>query len=114
MSLRVPPQTLHALRNDLKFDSVVYALEIPWRIDDMKFRFNCPHCHGLDTSVHPKTNLGRCFSCQKNLNNIDLVMARRGYSFRKAVDWLLAVKIVLEDEDGRRLLLCQASRSRMK
>jgi DNA primase len=114
MSLRLPPETLHALRNDLKFDSVVYALEIKWRIDDMKFRFICPHCHGLDTSVHPKTNLGRCFSCQKNFNTIDLVMARRGYPFRKAVCWLLTLRNLLETDDGRSLVLMQASRNRMK
>jgi hypothetical protein len=38
------------------------------------FRFLCPLCNGFDTAVNPKTNLARCFRCEKNFNTIDLVM----------------------------------------
>lgn len=114
MSGRVSPDTLKALRNELGLDSVIYALEIPWRRDDMKLRFICPQCHGLDTSVLSDANLGRCFSCQRNFNSIDLVMAKKAFPFRKAVDWLMAVRSLLETDDGKALLSRQSSRTRMR
>jgi hypothetical protein len=113
MNQRVNPSTLYSLRNNIGIDSVLYALEIPWKRDDMKLRFICPKCHGLDTSVHPKVNLGRCFSCPCNFNTIDLVMAAKGYPFRQAVDWLVTIQGLLELDDGQRLLARQARRSRM-
>lgn len=114
MSGRVPPEMLRALRNELGIDSVIFALEIPWRRDDMKLRFICPQCHELDTSVHSKENLGRCFSCRRNFNSIDLVMAKKEYPFRRAVDWLMAVRSLLETDDGQVLLSRQSLRTRMR
>jgi hypothetical protein len=35
-------------------------------------------------TVNPRNNLAHCFGCQKNLNNIDLLMTL-GYDFRTAV-----------------------------
>ena len=108
MTQRVLPDTLRILRNNVGIDSVIYALAIPWRRDDMKLRFICPKCHGLDTSVHPNINLGRCFTCPRNFNTIDLVMTTKGYPFHKAVIWLTTVKNLLENEDGQQLLARQA------
>jgi hypothetical protein len=42
------------------------------------------------TACHPKTNLGRCFRCQRNFNPIDLVMVVKGLCFQEAVQFLLA------------------------
>ncbi len=47
-------------------------------------RFECPHCHQLRATVNPKNNLAHCFCCQKNINNIDLMIAI-GYDFKQAV-----------------------------
>ena len=110
MNHKILPDTLRILRNNVGIDSVIYALGIPWKRDDMKLRFNCPKCHGLDTSVHPDVNLGRCFTCQRNFNTIDLVMTARGYPFHKAVTWLMTVKNLLETGDGQHLLARQAKR----
>ncbi len=114
MSQRISPEALRALRNELGINSVIHALQIPWRRDDMKLRFICPQCNGLDTSVHTEANLARCFSCHRNFNSIDLVMTKKGYPFRKSVDWLEAVRRILQTEDGRSLLDHQASRTRLK
>ena len=38
------------------------------------FRFLCPHCGEMRATVNPRNNLAHCFSCKKNLNNIDLLM----------------------------------------
>src|SRR4051794_26648335 len=43
-------------------------------------------------TVNPRNNLAHCFSCKKNLNNIDLLITI-GYDFRSAVaileGWLM-------------------------
>jgi DNA primase len=51
------------------------------------FRFECPYCHDIRATVNPKNNLAHCFSCQKNFNNIDLMLSL-GLDFRKAVSVL--------------------------
>jgi DNA primase len=56
----------------------------PWKRSDGYFRFLCPHCGDLRATVNPRNNLAHCFSCQKNLNNIDLLMTL-GYDFRAAI-----------------------------
>ena len=38
------------------------------------------------TATNPRTNLGRCFRCQRNFNPIDLVMVVKRYTFLQAVD----------------------------
>jgi hypothetical protein len=49
------------------------------------------------TAYNPRTNLARCFRCQKNFNPIDLIMVVKGYNFRKAVEFLQD----LEQSPGR-------------
>ena len=46
------------------------------------FRFLCPHCGEMRATVNPKNNLAHCFSCKKNLNNIDLLL-KLDYPFLK-------------------------------
>jgi hypothetical protein len=56
----------------------------PAKRSDGYFRFLCRHCGEMQATVNPRNNLAHCFSCQKNLNNIDLLMTL-GYDFRTAV-----------------------------
>ena len=78
---------LRRLRNDLPMPVTIAALGCdgpPSKMSDGYFRFLCPHCGDMRATVNPRNNLAHCFSCQKNLNNIDLLMTL-GYDFRTAV-----------------------------
>lgn len=114
MTGRISPETLKSIRNDINVEQVIHVLEIPWRKDDLKLRFICPVCSGLDTSIHPKINLSRCFQCQKNFNSIDLVMTKKSYAFRQAVEWLLTVRRLLETKEGQTLLTRLALKNLMR
>jgi DNA primase len=78
---------LRRLRNDLPMPVTIAALGRdgpPSKMSEGYFRFLCPHCGDMRATVNPRNNLAHCFSCQKNLNNIDLLM-KLGYDFRTAV-----------------------------
>ena len=78
---------LRRLRNDLPMPATIAALGRegpPSKMSDGYFRFICPHCGEMRATVNPKNNLAHCFTCQKNLNNIDLLITL-GYDFRSAV-----------------------------
>jgi DNA primase len=78
---------LRRLRNDLPMPVAIAALGPdgpPAKRSDGHFRFLCPHCGDLRATVNPRNNLAHCFTCNKNLNNIDLLMTL-GYDFRTAV-----------------------------
>ena len=48
-------------------------------------------------TVNPKNNLAHCFSCNKNFNNIDLMLAQ-GHDFMPAVDILKSwLEVYLRD-----------------
>ena len=51
------------------------------------FRFLCPRCGEMRATVNPRNNLAHCFSCKKNLNNIDLLLELE-YDFVSAVKLL--------------------------
>ena len=81
---------LRRIRNDLPMPVTVSALgpkgpASKW--SEGYFRFVCPGCNELRATVNPRNNLAHCFSCQRNLNNIDLLMSL-GYDFRSAVEIL--------------------------
>jgi hypothetical protein len=59
----------------------------PSKISEGFFRFLCPHCGDMRATVNPRNNLAHCFTCQKNFNNIDLLMTL-DYDFRAAVTLL--------------------------
>ena len=68
---------LRRLRNDLPMPVTIAALGRqgpPGKISEGYFRFLCPHCGEMRATVNPRTNLAHCFCCQKNLNNIDLLL----------------------------------------
>ena len=56
----------------------------PGKISEGYFRFLCPGCGEMRATVNPRNNLAHCFCCQKNYNNIDLLLTL-DYDFRAAV-----------------------------
>ncbi len=114
MSQKLSPQELRVLRNNLPLRDVLYALRIPWKVEEQRCRFRCPVCKGLETSLHPKENLGRCFVCGRNFNPIDLVMACHGRGFMTAVDWLRALRNLSLDEGYQTMITSLALASKMK
>ncbi len=78
---------LRRLRNDLPMSVTIATLGRagpPSKMSEGYFRFLCPHCGEMRATVNPRTNLAHCFCCQKNINNIDLLLSE-GYDFRAAV-----------------------------
>ena len=51
------------------------------------FSMSILYCHELMGTVNPENNLEHCFCCQRNINNIDL-MIELGYDFKQAVSIL--------------------------
>lgn len=89
MPNRYSKQTLWKLRNTLPIAILIAdILDIPSKSVDGYFRFLCPQCSGFDTATNPRTNLARCFTCQRNFNTIDLTMTVKRQNFREAVQFL--------------------------
>ena len=81
---------LRRLRNDLPMPVTIAALGRdgpPSKMSEGYFRFLCPHCGEMRATVNPRNNLAHCFTCKKNLNNIDLLI-HEGYDFHAAVSLL--------------------------
>ena len=92
MTQRYSKNLLRKLRNDIPVDLLIAdILKQPNKISEGYFRFLCPICAEFTTGINPKTNLARCFSCEKNFNPIDMVMSVKSYSFTQAVDYLMTV-----------------------
>jgi hypothetical protein len=86
MSHRYSEALLRRLRNDIPIDTVLRDhLHIPWKVSEGIFRFLCPLCSDFHTATNPRTNLARCFRCQRNFNPIDIVMLVEGIPFRDTV-----------------------------
>jgi DNA primase len=86
---RFSPELLRLIRNQVKLAPLITdVLRLPVKTSEGHLRFLCPLCGNFHTAVNPKTNLGRCFSCRKNYNPIDMVMVVRKLSFREAVRFL--------------------------
>ena len=84
------PELLRQIRNDLPMPVTIAALGRkgpPAKIVEGYFRFLCPRCGEMRATVNPRNNYSHCFTCQQNLNNIDLLIAL-GYRFRTAVSIL--------------------------
>jgi hypothetical protein len=78
---------LRRIRNDLPMPVTIAALGRdgpPSKMSEGYFRFLCPHCGEMHATVNPRNNLAHCFFCQKNLNNIDLLLTL-DYDFLAAV-----------------------------
>lgn len=86
---RIPAEQLRRLRNDVLISPLIERrLSLPTEYRSNLLRFRCPLCRHYNTAVNPDTNLARCFSCEKNFNPIDLVMAVNRCSFLEAVAFL--------------------------
>ncbi len=88
MNKRFSSEELYKLRTDLCVRLVIESLEIPSKVAEGQFRFLCPCCNEFQTSVNSKTNLGRCFRCQRNFNTIEFVMSDRKLGFVDSVKFL--------------------------
>lgn len=89
MTRRYSKDKLRALRNDIPIARLIADfLRIPCKVSEGYFRFLCPLCSEFITATNPKTNLARCFRCQKNFNPIDMVMAVKCCNFREAIEMI--------------------------
>ena len=89
MAQRYSKAMLRSLRNDIPVTVLIEQfLKLPCKMSQGYFRFLCPICSEFVTATNPKTNLARCFRCEKNFNPIDLVMVVKNYPFQDAVEYL--------------------------
>lgn len=88
MTHRFSSRQLTYLRNQVPISRVIEALPQLATRGDGK-RFECPLCHGFNTSVNAEPNLARCFECRKNFNPIEFVMYQLQISFVESVKWLM-------------------------
>jgi hypothetical protein len=86
---RFTSEKLYEIRNSIPVRTVIDGmLGIPGKEIEGVYRFVCPQCYESQTAVNPKTNLSRCFRCDRNFNVIDLVMIDRKLPFVQAVMYL--------------------------
>ncbi len=89
MSQYYPADFLRMLRNDIPIDQVIVdLLNLEVQKDPKTIRFRCPLCYNFHTATNHKTNLARCFDCQKNFNPIDMVITVGNCGFVDAVKFL--------------------------
>jgi len=82
-------EELHAARNLVPMHQVITELSgLPCKAIEGVFRFLCPICGDFQTGVHEKTNLARCFRCQRNFNPIELLMESMQIGFVESVKLL--------------------------
>jgi len=84
----IPRDELRRLRNEIDIASLIERLAIPSKVRDGYLRFLCPVCSDFHTATNPRTNLARCFRCERNFNPIDLLIVERGWRFLDAVRFL--------------------------
>jgi hypothetical protein len=86
MSQYYPADFLRMLRNDIPIDQVIVdLLNLEVQKDPKTIRFRCPLCYNFHTATNHKTNLARCFDCEKNFNPIDMVITVGNCGFVDAV-----------------------------
>ncbi|MBC8555458.1 MAG: hypothetical protein H8D23_38070 [Candidatus Brocadiales bacterium] len=84
------PTQLRALRNRIPIDQLIgKELSLLTKRSEGHLRFLCPLCRDFHTAINPKTNLARCFRCEKNFNPIDMVMTVHQCTFIEAVRLLI-------------------------
>jgi hypothetical protein len=84
-------QQLFQVRNEIGIDWLINEKLSIERQFNGAWRFRCPLCLELNTATQKKTNLARCFSCQKNFNTIDFVIYTQKINFVPSVLFLLAL-----------------------
>jgi len=89
MAKRYSKELLKMLRNKIPIAILIGdLLKLENKISEDHFRFLCPICSGFNTATSQKTNLARCFHCEKNFNTIDMVMEVKRVGFIDAVEYL--------------------------
>lgn len=86
--MAISREELRRLRNAIDIARLIEELGVPSKVRDGYFRFLCPLCSDFHTATNPRTNLARCFRCERNFNPIDLTMVVRGCRFLDAVRYL--------------------------
>ena len=80
---------LFELRNHIPIDMLIQKhLMLPSKFSEGYFRFLCPLCNEFQTATKAKTNLARCFCCERNFNTIDMVIIYKGLKFVDGVKYL--------------------------
>ena len=83
---------LFVLRNHIPIDTLIEKhLMLPLKFSEGYFRFLCPLCNEFQTATNLKTNLARCFRCERNFNPIDMVMIYKGLKFVDGVKYLKTI-----------------------
>jgi DNA primase len=89
MAKRYSKAFLKMLRNEIPIAILIGdLLNLESKLSEGHFRFLCPICSGFNTATSQKTNLARCFRCEKNFNPIDMVMVVKRVGFVDAVEYL--------------------------
>ena len=89
MSKNYSKDKLRYLRNQIPISNLIAdVLRLPAKVTDGYFRFLCPVCSEFITATNPKTNLARCFLCERNFNPIDMTMVVKRCNFTDAVEFL--------------------------
>ena len=88
MAKRYSAELLRRLRNEIPIDWLISYLRWPHKRRNGQFVFVCPLCSESESDVNPKTNLGRCFHCERNFNPIEFTMAVQAVEFVEAVEFL--------------------------
>jgi len=89
MAKRYPKEFLRMLRNEIPIAILICdLLKLESKLSEGYFRFLCPICSCFNTATSQKTNLARCFRCEKNFNPIDMVMEVKRVGFVDAVEYL--------------------------
>jgi hypothetical protein len=86
--MAISREELRRLRNAIDIARLIEELGVPSKVRDGYFRFLCPFCSDFHTATNPRTNLARCFRCERNFNPIDLTMVVRECDFLDAVRYL--------------------------
>ena len=84
-------EQLVQVRNEIDIDWLINEKLNLERQFKSIWRFQCPMCQQFNTATQKKTNLARCFSCQKNFNTIDLVIYSKKMNFAPSVQFLLSL-----------------------
>jgi len=98
MHRRYHANHLGKLRNNIPIHRLIGdVLGIPCKVREGYFRFLCPHCADFNTATNPKTNLARCFRCERNFNPIDIVMLEKRINFVEAVEFLSGIVTIHQE-----------------
>ena len=93
MAQRIARAELRRLRNEIDIAWLIEVLDLPSKVREGYRRFLCPLCSEFHTATNPRTNLARCFRCERNFNPIDLTLVVRGVRFLEAVRYLQQIPL---------------------